>query len=231
MAESILLTEAIVVVISLIILLLCFKIYTNTKGGSRTYYFWALGTALTFIGALISFFASFFLSIHDMHVGGIEAYVVVLHLSFTLMGYYYIAAGALNLPAELKITKTNLDRFLAAKKYVLLGILLWSFAVSVVIYVSDSDVPVRLFYISWYAVAWMYTFFALYPFYTVVNRYARYWMYLMLGILFGFFANIGEILAYLISDSLLFLSPLLYLLMAVFLIIGFSKLGKDIGAF
>ncbi len=168
---------------------------------------------------------------HKIRLEGIDGFLAVIHLSFTLMGYYYIALGTLVLPAELKITDVNLDKFREYRKYVFLAIIIWSLFVSSLLVFIDGKIPVRMFYITWYCFAWLFSFRALYPFYRVVRGYANYWLYILLGILSGFLANFGEIIAFIVSDSLVFLSPLFYGFMSLFLILGFFNLGKDVGAF
>ncbi len=91
--------------------------------------------------------------------------------------------------------------------------------------------PIRMFYVPFFSIAWFIGVLNLIPFYKEVRIFAGYWLYFVLGFSFGFLANLSEIVAFLVLDSLLILKPIFFALMGIFLILGFYKLGKDLEAF
>lgn len=231
MSASIVITAFIVVIISLIMVVLNRFIYKKTIGGSKAYYFWMVAAIFTFLGATIAFIASFFIDPNKTELDGAEGFVAVIQLTFYLWGYYYIALGALTLPAQMKITSVNVERLFQFKHYVFFGIFIWSSVVSGLLVIIDQKIPVRMFYVPFFAISWLVGFFAMYPFYTTVKNYARYWIYMQLAFMFGFLANVFEIIAFFMLDSLIVFKPIFFSLMGIFLVLGFYKLGKDVRAF
>lgn len=231
MSASLIATALIVLVIALITFVFNKLIYKKTTGGSKAYYFWALASAFIVLGASVGFVSSFVMDPNKTEVGGIDGLIAVIQLSLYLVGYVYIALGAVFLPGDLKITNVNLEKIQGLKKFVFLGIVIWGSLITLLLAITGDELPVRMFYVPFFAFAWVYGMYNIYPFYNAVKSFAGYWRYMLLGFIFGLLSNISEIIAYLILDQLIILKPMFYAFMGVFLVLGFFKLGRDLKAF
>lgn len=205
-------------------------IYKRTPGASKTYYFWAFATTFLFLGALYSLVASFFFDVDNIEHEGASGLLAVVYLSLYLVGYYHLALGALVLPADLKITNYNIEKIIHTRKYVFIGILIWSSFVSLLLALIDSKIPIRIFYQPFIVICWLCTFYAVIPLYNTLKNYAPYWKFLLLGTLCGFVGSTLKILGYLFFEPLFYIEAILYVGLAMFVILGFYKLGKDLEA-
>ncbi len=221
-------------IISFIVSLILFNInrmiYKKTTGASKAYYFWAMATAFLFIGATYSAVGSIFVDVDNIEQKGPSGILSVIYLSIYLLGYYHIALGALVLPIDLNISKIDLEKLLRGRKYVFLGIIIWSSMVASILLIFNSKIPVRIFYQPFLVLSWFVTIYGISQLYKTFKSGAKHWEYLFLGCIFGFIGSIIKIIAYFFIDILFIIEPLFYGLLGIYMIIGFYKLAKSVEA-
>ncbi len=230
MALGLILNKLIGVVITFFVVFFNMLIFMRTKGASKAYYFFAMGALFIFIGHFIALVGSMIGNPNEIDLGGSEAVISIIHLSVALLGYSYIALGAIYLPADLDITKFDLKKILNFRKLLIVGATIWSCFIILLLALLD-EIAVRMFYIPFFAVAWFVAFYAILPMYNTVKEYAKYWIYLLVGCLFGFLANIIAIVSYIVLGEIIILETIIYALMGLSVFVGFYKLGKDVEAF
>ncbi len=232
MASSLAVTSFVVVIVTLIIAILAMRIYKKTKGGSKAYYYWALGSALSCVGASITFVLSLFFDINQMNIQGEDALASTISLSLYLVAYWYLALGAIFITGQLELKKYNLEKALKLTRYIFLGIIIWSLSIISLIIVIDRALPVRMFYVPFLGLVWFLIIYNIIPVFNMMKGAAKEsWFFISVGAFFGFLSNVGEILANVVLEELLFLKPLCYAFMGLFVSLGFFKLGRDLEAF
>ncbi len=230
MESSIFLSNAIAGIVGIFVLFFTIKIYKKTQGASKAYYFWAQAAIFMFVGTSIALVGSIFLNPNIIEVNGLEGVFIVIQMSIYLVGYYYISLGTRTLPADLDITDKDRKNPLFLRKNAYLMIIIWSLFWISALAIYDGKIPIRLFYMIIYGLIWLYSFYAILPFYRAVREQASYWLYLPLGCLFGFFASLFEAISYLFIESLAIIESIFYALTGLFLFLAFYKLGKDLKA-
>ncbi len=227
---SYVLLSLIMLIISIVVFLISFRIYYKTKGASVAYKMWAIGTALiTLTLSLYIINGVVFESTKTSSDNEHEITLIVAN-SIGVCGYFYIPVGIMYLEKDMDMGRVD-EKLIKKSQFIFYSIIILIFGIFMTLVPffelrKSSGVIFNLLY----SLVWIFTAYYYYPLYKNLKSINLCWSFFYLAILASFGNNTFSMLSVIFSDSFFIIILTFELMMAIGFIGGFLMLAKMVEA-
>lgn len=206
-------------------------IYKRITGGSHAYKCWAKATFFIFIFAVIELISVFVVGSDHFESSDSNEILRLIAVCVNIIGHFYIPIGMLYLISDIgvyhvdhkKIKQLEIWWLFFTLCYLLLFFLLIFNYYVVNIFSTISEVI--------FVIIWIFTIVVYYPFYKKVKSANLAWTYIFIAIIWAFCEHISAIIRNLGIGYFENIVAIFDVLLGIFFILGFYKLGKSLRAF